>query len=79
MCALASPSHVPLLAETTHRHPVLFHRTSRERAAYQLVEPALKLSSPDHDPAGHFHADPDEKLLALELGSPNTAAIVASF
>jgi hypothetical protein len=34
---------------------------------------------PDHDPAGCFHADPDEKLLTLELGFPNSGVPMASF
>jgi hypothetical protein len=34
---------------------------------------------PDHNPAGCFYADPDEKLLTLELGFPNSGVPVASF
>jgi hypothetical protein len=32
-----------------------------------------------HDPAGCFHADPDEKLLVFVLGSPNTEMSTTSF
>jgi hypothetical protein len=40
---------------------------------------SIRHPRPDHDPAGCFHADPDEKLLTLELGLPNSGVPMVSF